>query len=163
MDQRIAPLTEILRLNTRLLANCLDGMTDDTAATRPSASTNSAIFVAAHVAEARFFLLKMFGAAQPSPITAYLEGARGIEDMKSFPSLGEIQRAWIDASRALFDRLDTVTTAELNAPIACPFPVPVPDQTALSLLTFFVQHDSYHVGQLALLRKHAGLPPMQYL
>jgi hypothetical protein len=43
-----------------------------------------------------------------------------------------------------------------------PFPLPISDPTALSLLTFFVQHDSYHVGQLALLRKHAGLPAMQY-
>ncbi len=33
----------------------------------------------------------------------------------------------------------------------------------LTLLTFFVQHDSYHVGQLVLLRKHAGLPAMQYV
>src|SRR5512135_2317869 len=77
MDQRIAPLAEILRLNTRLFVNCLDGMTDDGAAVRPSASTNSAAFVAAHVAEARFFLLNMLGAARPSPISACLEGARG--------------------------------------------------------------------------------------
>ncbi len=163
MDQRIAPLTAILRLNTRLFVNCLEGMTDDTAASRPSASTNSAAFVAVHVAEARFFLLNMLGAAQPSPISACLEGAHGIEDVKRFPPLAEIQRAWTDASGALLDRLDNVTTAELNAPIACPFPVPVSDPTALSLLTFFVQHDSYHIGQLALLRKHAGLPPMQYV
>jgi uncharacterized damage-inducible protein DinB len=32
----------------------------------------------------------------------------------------------------------------------------------MNLLAFFVQHDSYHIGQLALLRKHVGLPAMQY-
>jgi uncharacterized damage-inducible protein DinB len=32
----------------------------------------------------------------------------------------------------------------------------------LGALTFLVQHDSYHIGQLALLRKHAGLPAMRY-
>jgi hypothetical protein len=33
----------------------------------------------------------------------------------------------------------------------------------LAVLTFLVQHDSYHIGQLSLLRKHAGLPAMQYV
>ena len=163
MDPRITPLTEILRLNTKLFRNCLDGITDEQAAMRPSASTNSAAFVAAHLTEARFYLLGLLGAEQPSPLAAYLDGARGINDVKQFPPVAEIQRAWTIASHALRDRLDTMTTAELDAPIACPFPLPISDQTGLSLLTFFVQHDSYHIGQLALLRKHAGLPAMQYV
>jgi|RhiMetdeSRZDD1v2_1073273.scaffolds.fasta_scaffold38671_8 uncharacterized damage-inducible protein DinB len=162
MDPRIAPLTEILRLNTRLFRNCLDSITDEMAVMRPSASTNSVAFVASHVAEARFYLLQMLGAEQTSPLAAYLENARGIDDVKRFPPLAEIQRAWTTASHALRDCLAEMTAAELDAPIACPFPLPISDPTALSLLTFFVQHDSYHIGQLALLRKHAGLPAMQY-
>lgn len=50
MDPRVVPLTEILRLNTKLFRNCLEGVTDEKAAMRRSASTNSAAFVAAHVA-----------------------------------------------------------------------------------------------------------------
>jgi uncharacterized damage-inducible protein DinB len=30
------------------------------------------------------------------------------------------------------------------------------------LFGFMVQHDSYHLGQLSLLRKRAGLPAMSY-
>jgi uncharacterized damage-inducible protein DinB len=163
MDPRIGPLTEILRLNTKLFRNCLEGVSDDAAARRPSSTTNSAAYIAVHVAEARFFLLKMLGAEQPSPIAAYLAGVRGIEDVKQFPSMAEIQRAWTTASHALRDRLEAMTAAELDARIASPFPLPVADPTTLSLLAFLVQHDSYHIGQLALLRKHAGLPAMQYV
>ena len=163
MDPRVVPLTDILRLNTKLFRNCLEGVTDEQAAMRPSASTNSATFVAAHVAEARFYILKILGAEQSSPLATYLEGVRGIDDWKKSPSLAEIQRAWTTASHALRDRLDRMTAAELDAPIACPFPLPISNPTPLSLLTFFVQHDSYHIGQLALLRKHAGLPAMQYV
>jgi uncharacterized damage-inducible protein DinB len=161
MDPRIAPLTEILRLNTRLFRNCLDGVTDEKAARRPSASTNSAVFVAAHVADARFYLLRVLGAAQPNPLAAFLEGARSIDDVKQCPSLEQIQRAWTAASHALRDRLDAITAAELDAPVKSAFPIA--DPTMLSVLTFLVQHDSYHIGQLALLRKHAGLPAMQYV
>ena len=163
MDPRIVPLAQILRLNTKLFRNCLDGVTDEKAAMRPSASTNSAVFVAVHVAEARFFLLEMLGAKQPSPIAPYLDGARGIDEIKRFPPLAEIQRAWTTVSHALRDWLDTMTATEWDASIVIPFPLPVTDPTALSLLAFFVQHDSYHIGQLAFLRKHAGLPAMQYV
>jgi len=30
------------------------------------------------------------------------------------------------------------------------------------MLTFLTQHDSYHVGQLALLRRYMGLSAMSY-
>ena len=82
--------------------------------------------------------------------------------MKRFPPMSEILRAWTTASHALRARLDTMAPTELDARIVSPFPLPVSDPTVLSLLAFLVQHDSYHIGQLALLRKHAGLPAMQY-
>ena len=161
MDPRVAPLAEILRLNTKLFRNCLDGVTEETAALRPSSSTNSAAFIAAHLADARYYLLRLLAAEQPNPLTKFLQGARSIDDVKESPPLEEIHRAWTAASHALRDRLDQITTEELDATVTTRFPVP--DQTLLSVLTFLVQHDSYHVGQLALLRKHAGLPAMQYV
>ena len=39
---------------------------------------------------------------------------------------------------------------------------PFAGQSLLAVLTFLVQHDSHHSGQLALLWKHAGLPAMRY-
>jgi hypothetical protein len=67
MDPRIVPLGEILRLNTELFRNCLDGLTGEQASARPSLATNSAAFVAAHVADARFSLLAILGAERPNP------------------------------------------------------------------------------------------------
>jgi len=162
MDPRIAPLTEILRLNTVLFRNCLDGVTDEQAAMRPTPSTNSAAFVACHVTEARFFLLKMLGGDERSPLAAYLENARGIDDIKRLPPLAELLQAWTLASHGLRERLARLTASELDASIVSPVPLPVTNPTALGLLTFFVQHDSYHIGQLAFLRKHAGLPAVRY-
>ena len=39
---------------------------------------------------------------------------------------------------------------------------PLANGTLLGTLTFLVQHDSYHLGQLSLLRKYCGLPAMRY-
>lgn len=160
MDSRVVPLADILRLNTRLFRNCLAGMTEEQASVRPSATTNSAAFVAAHLADARFYLLKILGVDQPSPLASYLAGAKGIDDMKQCPPLSEIQAAWSAGAHALRDRLEAMSAANLNAPVTTRFPMA--DATVLGVLTFLVQHDSYHIGQLALLRKHAGLSPMSY-
>jgi uncharacterized damage-inducible protein DinB len=86
--------------------------------------------------------------------------ATQIDDVKQLPPLGETVAAWAAASYALRDRLETLTAAELDGPTAAPFFAP--EQTMLGALTFLVQHDSYHLGQLAFLRKLAGLPAMRY-
>jgi len=39
---------------------------------------------------------------------------------------------------------------------------PVADPTRLGTLAFLAQHDTYHIGQLALLRRFVGLKAMSY-
>jgi uncharacterized damage-inducible protein DinB len=160
MEPRIAALADTLRLNTKLFRNCLESLSEDAATRRPSAATNSASFVAAHLADSRFYLLRMLGAEHENPLAAYLGTASSIDDVKQLPPLGETLAAWAAASHALRDRLETLTAAELDGPTAAPFFAP--EQTMLGALTFLVQHDSYHLGQLAFLRKLAGLPAMRY-
>jgi uncharacterized damage-inducible protein DinB len=39
---------------------------------------------------------------------------------------------------------------------------PVGDSTPIGMLTFLAQHDSYHVGQAAFIRRQLGKPAMTY-
>jgi uncharacterized damage-inducible protein DinB len=159
MDARVVALAEVLRLNTKLFRNCLDGLTDEQAAVRPSPGTNSAAFIAAHVADSRYFILKVIGDTRPSPLGQYLKGAKGIDDVKQCPPLAQTLAAWTDASHAIRDRLAALTADELDASLTTRLPAV---QTVLGVLAFLVQHDSYHIGQLSLLRKYVGLPAMAY-
>ena len=160
MDIRVAPLAEILRLNTVLFRNCLDQLSDEQAAVRPTNGTNSAAFIAAHLASSRFYLLKTLGVQEPDPLASYLDGRKGIDDIAQLPSLREVDEAWTKGAHLLRDRLDALTAAEIDAPSSVPFPLA--NGTLLGTLTFLVQHDSYHIGQLSLLRKYCGLPAMRY-
>lgn len=160
MDSRIAPLAEILRLNTKLFRNCLDGLSDEQAATRPSGATNNAAFVAAHLTNSRFYLLNALGVQASDPLAPYLDGRASLDDLATLPPLSAIQEAWTSASRLLRDRLDALTPADLDAPSTAKFPLF--NGTLLATLTFLVQHDSYHVGQLSMLRKYCGLPAMRF-
>jgi uncharacterized damage-inducible protein DinB len=159
MDARVVALAEVLRLNTKLFRNCLDGLTDEQAAVRPSPGTNSAAFIAAHLADSRYMILKVIGDARPSPLGSYLKGAKGIDDVKQCPPLAETLAAWTAASHAIRDRLAALTADELDASLTTRLPAV---QTVLGVLAFLVQHDSYHIGQLSLLRKYVGLPAMAY-
>jgi len=39
---------------------------------------------------------------------------------------------------------------------------PISDTTALGMITFLTQHDSYHIGQVGFLRRQLGKPAMTY-
>jgi uncharacterized damage-inducible protein DinB len=160
MDPRVAPLAGLLRLNSRLFANCLADLTEEQAMQRPSDSTNSALFVAAHMVESRYYTLKVLGAPLPCPLEPYLGQWKGIDEISAWPSFAEIRAAWEEASKALEARLAAMTAADLDQPSGTK--MPVEDRSVLGLFGFMVQHDSYHLGQLSLLRKHAGLPAMSY-
>jgi uncharacterized damage-inducible protein DinB len=160
MDPRIAPLADLLRLNTRLLRNCIDGLSDAQASARPVPEANSVAFLVAHLTDARHTLLALLGGSAENPLASYLADARGIDDVRHLPPLAELVLAWQHVAAELDAHLAGVSSGRLDAPAAQRFPVE--DGSVLGALAFLVQHDSYHVGQLALLRRAHGLPAMRY-
>ncbi|MBA3894224.1 MAG: hypothetical protein H0X69_11105 [Gemmatimonadales bacterium] len=56
--------------------------------------------------------------------------------------------------------LPSLTSEERNEPNAHRFPMG--DSTRLGLIAFLTQHESYHVGQAAFLRRQIGKPAMGY-
>jgi uncharacterized damage-inducible protein DinB len=160
MDERLKPLYEILKLNSRLFLNCLAAMSEDQARWRPGDRVNSAAFVAAHLVDARHNLGTILGVEAPRPFGGRLDEARSVTDVKDMPGLDEIRSEWKAVTGNLRERFKTVSAAELSAQYAGEFPVE--DRTVLGVIGFLLQHDSYHIGQLGLLRRQLGLGEMVY-
>lgn len=160
MDPRLALLAATLDLNTRLFGNCLDGVTDEQASQRLVVGTNSVAFIAAHMADSRYFALKLTGAAAENPLAPMLEGAKTLDDVKGALPLDGTRAAWAAVSHALQVALGTLTSEQLDAPGNMRFPIA--DKSLLGVLAFLVQHDSYHLGQLSLLRRQLGHSGMSY-
>lgn len=160
MDPRVAPLAGIFELNTDLLLNCLDGLSQDEAQRRLDGGGNSIIFLAAHLADTRHFLLGRLGHPLTNPLSRYLADAQSIEDIGEWPSLDEVRRAWIAVSAHLTDALFTLESGSIDRTGTHRFPVG--DSSPLGMLAFLAQHDSYHVGQAAFIRRQLGLPAMTY-
>ncbi|UCC82674.1 MAG: DinB family protein [Gemmatimonadota bacterium] len=159
MLEAIAPLCELLKLNTRLFLNCLDGVDDAMARERPSDGTNSIGFLACHVLHARYYLGSHVGLEAVNPFQELFDSAHDVNDLE-VPPLDELRSAWSELSALLVDRLPEVTEAELGRASGQEFPVD--DGTVRGAVAFLVQHESFHIGQLALLRKYFGLEGMAY-
>jgi uncharacterized damage-inducible protein DinB len=160
MDPQVAPLHAILELNTDLLLNCLDGLSDEEARRRLAGGGNTMAFLAAHLTDTRHFLANRLGHPIANPLSRYLAEASSIDDIVEWPSLPEQRDWWRAVSRHLCDVVAARTPEELRRPNVHRFPLG--DGSELGLITFLVQHDSYHVGQLGFLRRQIGKPAMAY-
>lgn len=158
MDLRLAPLAGIFSLNTDLLLNCVQGM-EDAAAARRDGQSNSAAFLVAHLTDIRHFLCAWLGSSLENPLAPVLEDARGIDDVKALPPLDVLSGHWTAVSAHLAMVLEQVPAELLNESSPQRYPV---GESRLDTIAFLAQHESYHVGQLAWIRRRAGLPAMKY-
>jgi hypothetical protein len=109
--------------------------------------------------ESRYYLLGHMGTKRPSPLGDRV-GWKSLIEITSWPTLDEVKAAWTDASDALDKQLRAMTPQDADTKIETQFPIE--SKTKLGMLGFLTQHDSYHLGQLSLLRKTCGLPAMSY-
>jgi uncharacterized damage-inducible protein DinB len=160
MDARVVPLAMLYQLNTDLLINCLDGLSDREAQTRLEAGGNSITFLAAHLVDSRHFLVGRLERPLSNPLAQYLADVRSIDDITEWPSLDELRTEWLKISAHLQAVLSEFNADELDEPNVHRFPVE--DTSRLGMIAFLVQHDSYHLGQVGFLRRQLGKPPMSY-
>jgi len=160
MDARLAPLAGIFRLNTRLVHNCVAELTPPQFAGRAAPDVNSAAFLVAHLTDSRHHLLRVVGGDAENPVAPYVDGARSMAEVKELPAPPLLMAGWDAVARALLDQLAALDAAALDAP--APQRMPGADPTILGTIGFLAQHDSYHLGQLAFVRRLYGLPAMRY-
>ncbi len=160
MNTQLAPLLSTLNLNTKLLLNVLEGVSDALAATRPNVHTNNIAFITCHLIDARHFLASITGRVTEKPFKEILESAKTVEDIDEYPAVDELKAAWEDISRILADHW--VQLADELLAEKSPQAFPLEDKTILGGITFLLAHESYHIGQLGFLRRYFGLSPMKY-
>jgi len=160
MDPQVRPLAALYDLNTDLLLNCLEGLSDSESQKQLEAGGNSITFLAAHLTDTRHFLVARLGSVLPNPLARYLEDVRSIEEITEWPTLDEVRSSWVAVSAHLQTVLAGLTAAELAEPNVHRFPLE--DSSRLGMIAFLLQHDSYHLGQTGFLRRQLGKPPMSY-
>ena len=160
MKKQLYYLELIFNLNERLFINSLAAVTDEQAKQRISDHNNPLNWLATHTAWARYNIAGLLGQAVENPYNGYFEGFKPFEESMKFDSIEKIKEEWNKASALLKKGLATVTDEHLAAD--APFKNPAGDQTIAGTIAFLAQHESYDVGQMALLKKFLTKEAMSY-
>lgn len=135
-------------------------MTPEQAGRATTPGGNTIAFLVAHLVDTRHFAAALLGAPLPNPVARSLAEARSIAEIRDLPPLPELRTAWVAIGRHLSTALGGLDPGRLATPVEQRFPGS--DGTLGGALGFLLQHDSYHLGQIAMLRRQVGLPAMTY-
>lgn len=140
------------------LARNLDGVTDAAARMAPSGGGSSINWVVGHVLRCRqgriFPALGLEGFWPDERHELYVKGTTPAGNAGLEVSLSEMTSLLQRSQESLLARLREVSDAELAQPLAEPHEKF--GATVGELVAFFSYHESYHVGQVATLRRLGG-------
>jgi len=151
-----APIATIFRVNDDLMAKALQGLGAGELRQRLTDKNNPMLWLAGHVAEARALLLRILGEQVDTSWGELFGRGAAFQEAARYPSAQEIKRVMEEIDRKLYAKLETSDDQQLAEPakgMELPGAKTVADQVAL-----FAMHDSYHVGQMAYVRKGLGYP-----
>jgi uncharacterized protein YndB with AHSA1/START domain/uncharacterized damage-inducible protein DinB len=152
----VKPVAFILANNDSLADRTFAGLKPEDLWKRPTDTTNAMLWIFGHMAATRGRMLNALGDSFDAGLgEAFGRGAQ-LQDAASYPSREKISEASREVNARLFAKLATLTDADLSREATGPKPPSV--TTVGDQIAFFALHDSYHVGQLAYVRKALGLP-----
>jgi uncharacterized damage-inducible protein DinB len=150
----LQPLALIFKLNNNLIARSLDGLSDEDVWRQPSGSGNPIGWILGHLTETRAGLLSDMGMPFDCGWSRAFQRGSALQDRAGYPARAAIEAAWKATHPAMRDAFGTISDDRLVAP-ASRRPVPGIESLA-ALIAFCGFHESYHVGQIGLIRKQLG-------
>ena len=158
----ILPVAGQYAFCSSMLGAAVSDLSDEQAGARMRDDKGSSItFILGHLMASRAMILQTLGKREDNPwgkIFTTKEGAKAASD---YPPIKELAGQWAELAKEFDSVLAELDDATLMA--AGPDWIPSPDQTNRGMLGFFAFHESYHIGQIGLIRVEHGLPSIQAL
>ena len=147
--------------------SALDGIKDEDGNKVIAGHTNSLEWIAGHLLTGRYRNLVRLG-VQIEPYT-HLEkfidqtlpppNAIAFNKNITYPLLSASRQQWTDYSIILLERLNGLDEKTLKSAIS--FTLPTGGNTIEDSELFAIVHETYHIGQMSIIRKSLGYSPMQ--
>lgn len=150
----LAPVSLIFKLNTGLLRSTLDGVAAGELWQRPTPLTNPMLWIVGHIVQTRATMLSLLGEPFDTGWANLFARGAALHETSRYPSAGDIDDIHHRIIDGLKVKFAALTDADLAAPARghqLPGAKTVGDQ-----LAFLAFHESYHIGQLAYVRKALG-------
>jgi uncharacterized damage-inducible protein DinB len=150
-----APIAMIFSVNDGIIFRALEGLTPEEVWRAPTDRNNAMLWVAGHVVQTRAIVLEQLGEALETGWGEIFNRGATLGDRALYPSREEIEQVMRDVSARLHARLALLDEEHLTRPAT----LELPDaKTFADQLAFFALHETYHVGQMAYIRKALGYP-----
>ncbi len=150
-------LIQRFRFNDKALAATVEGFTEDDWRRRASPDSSHAFWLLGHIALTRRILFRKLGGDMTTAPweSAFAKGSKALDG--DFVVSPEILRAdFAESGRRLEARLSALTAEDAAAPYGRTFPDG--SSTIEGAAHFLYWHESYHLGQIGLLRRVCGKP-----
>jgi uncharacterized damage-inducible protein DinB len=160
-------LIKQLQLLTDWYLSVLDNIKDQDGSKTINDQTNSLEWIAGHLITGRYrnlvrlgvktepykYLDKFVNQAIPPP------SGIAFDKKSNYPTLTECKEQWKSYSNTFLEALRSIDERILKTEI--PFHVLTGGNTVSDALVFTVLHETYHIGQMSIIRKSIGYGPMQ--
>lgn len=156
MDPVVGAFAQFLSLNEHLLVKAIDGLSDEELRHHPGSESNPMLWLAGHLAGARSMLARALGTGVDVPWAHKFAQKSQPDENGDYPSGAEILATIKTLGNQLRERFAQMSDADLSGP--SPRDFPIPDKTLRGMIAFVIYHESYHVGQIAYVKKWLGYP-----
>ena len=154
MDSTIAAVAPLFHVNDQLFHKALEGVKEDDLSRIPQDGSNPLIWIAGHLTTSRASLTRLAGERIDNPWSKIFSRGATVDSNVTYPAITEITSLWDTATKSLMVKLEELTAEKLAEPAT--FPVPSGDKTTRGAIIFLNFHETYHIGQMAYLRKWLG-------
>ena len=161
MSTSTAALKAQFDLQTRLFNNATEGITEDESGARKSEHINNMKWIAGHLLNTRLGnLSKVAGLTPDESYHAQFGRGNSYDPNATYPPIDEIKAKWEATAAGISNGISNIPEEVLAT--KSPVQTPIADDTMLGLAAFLVSHESYHIGQLGMLRKMRGKEAMSF-
>jgi hypothetical protein len=154
MDSALSTVVPLFRANDSLFHHALDGIAREDLLRRPHDNSNPLLWVAGHAMTSRWSLTKISGEDMENQWAKIFGRGATVDSNVTYPEVSDIVSLWDKVTEKLMSRLEVLEDYELSKPVS--FPVPTGDKTRRGAIVFLNYHETYHIGQMAYLRKWLG-------
>jgi uncharacterized damage-inducible protein DinB len=153
-----APIAMMFGINNDLVSRALESLTEEELWHRPTDRNNPMLWIAGHVVQTRAAILKLLGEPFDTGWGDLFNRGVALQDRARYPARADIDRVMHDVTARLQSKLATLDDEQLANPATGPA---LPGaKTVAEQVAFFALHETYHVGQLAYIRKALGHPAL---
>lgn len=160
MHPEIRTTADTLAFDTTLVGLALDDFDDAASRQRHHGDLPSVAWLAGHLIAGRHNMARLVGLELDDPWQEHFGTEVACTDGEGYPTMDEIRQTWTELSERLLGRLGELEAKALAAPSKAG---PAADQTVRGALGFWTWHETYHVGQLGLVRARMGRPTVRDL